>query len=103
MPTKETIILGLREMFPRLAATYGVSRIALFGSFAAGTPDPESDVDLLVELNRPLGFQFMQLADELEEKLGRNVDILTREGLSDIRIPHIKNTISESLEYVCPA
>ncbi len=103
MPTKETIILGLREMFPQLAATYGVSRIALFGSFAAGTSNAESDVDLLVELNRPLGLKFMDLVDELEEKLGRNVDILTPDGLSDIRISYIKNTISESLEYVCPA
>lgn len=103
MPTKEVIIGKLRQMLPHLAEAYGVSKIALFGSFAAGTARSDSDIDLLVELNRPLGFGFMDLADELEEKLGRKVDLLTRDGLADIRIPHIKNNISETLHYVRPA
>lgn len=103
MPTKEGIIGILRQMLPHLAEAYGVSKIALFGSFATGTPRSDSDIDLLVELNRPLGFAFMDLADDLEEKLGRKVDILTRDGLADIRVSQIKNTISETLEYVRPA
>ncbi len=93
----------LREAFPYLTSAYGVSKIALFGSFANGTPRDDSDVDLLIELNRPLGLKFMDMADYLEEKLGRKVDILTRDGLSDIRIPQVGKTISDGLEYVCPA
>ncbi len=103
MLTKENLVGLLREMFPRLAATYGVSKIALFGSFAAGIPRGDSDVDLLVEFNRPMGLQFMELADDLENQLGRRVDILTGEGLSDIRIFQVKKHILETLEYVCPA
>lgn len=103
MPTKEVIIEMLRQMLPYLGEAYGVRKIALFGSFAAGTARGDSDIDLLVELNRPLGFRFMDLADELEEKLGRKIDLLTPDGLADIRIPQIKNTISETLHYVRPA
>lgn len=101
--TKEIIISTLREAFPYLESTYGVSKIALFGSFAKGTPKDSSDVDLLVELNRPLGLKFMDMADYLEGKLGRKVDILTRDGLREIRIPQVSKTISDTLEYVCPA
>jgi predicted nucleotidyltransferase len=93
----------LREAFPYLASAYGVNKIALFGSFAKGLPRDDSDVDLLIELNRPLGLKFMDMADYLEEKLGRKVDILTRDGLRDIRIPQVSKTISDNLEYVCPA
>lgn len=103
MPTKEVIIDILREVFPHLASAYGVRRIALFGSFVKDLPRPDSDVDLLVELSRPLGLGFMDMADFLEEKLGRKVDILTPDGLSDIRVEQVNKTITENLEYVCPA
>jgi len=82
---------------------YGVRRIALFGSFVKDLPWPDSDVDLFVELSRPLGLGFMDMADFLEEKLGRKVDILTPDGLSDIRVEQVNKTITENLEYVCPA
>lgn len=103
MLTKEAIIELLKSMFPHLAGAYGVRKIAIFGSFAHGTAQPTSDVDLLVELDRGLGLRFMDMADELEKRLGRKVDILTKEGLQDIRIPHIKKNITETMEYVCPA
>ena len=103
MQTKKMITDALRGIFPYLTGTFGVRKIALFGSFAAGTPRAESDVDLLVELDRPLGLRFMDMADYLEEKLGRKVDILTRDGLMEIRIPHISKTITETMEYVCSA
>jgi predicted nucleotidyltransferase len=101
--TKQTVVDLLRAVFPSLAGSYGVRRIALFGSFAKGTPQPESDVDLLVELDRPLGLRFVDMADFLEETLGRKVDILIPDGLADIRVPHITKTITETMEYVCPA
>lgn len=101
--TKKAVVDLLRGIFPALSSSYGVRRIALFGSFAKGTPQPESDVDLLVELDRPLGFRFVEMADFLEETLGRKVDILTPDGLADIRLPHINKTITETMEYVCPA
>jgi predicted nucleotidyltransferase len=51
----------------------------LFGSFARGDADLASDVDLVVEFDRPIGLRFMELCDYLEECLGREVE---QEGYS---------------------
>ena len=90
----------LRENYPYLAAEYGVSRIGLFGSFASGQADEQSDVDILVELDRPLGFKFFELTDHLERLLGRKVDVLTTAGLQTIRVDRIAESILKSIEYV---
>lgn len=81
-PTKQRILQILGGELPYLREKYGVVRLALYGSFAQGTPTAKSDVDLLVELSRPLGLEFVALGDYLEEKLGRKVDLLTSETLS---------------------
>jgi len=71
-------------------------RISVFGSFARGDGTAESDIDLLVELKsseaRPvLGlFEFIRLEKELEQKLGREVDLVTEEGLNPRRRPNIE-------------
>lgn len=62
---------------PYLRSRFGVVRLALYGSFARGNPGPDSDVDILVELERPLGLEFVSLADYLEDKLGRRTDLAT--------------------------
>src|SRR5574341_991054 len=71
----------LKQELPYLKERYGVLRIALYGSFAYDTPHRRSDVDLLVELSRPLGLEFVSLADHLEKALGRKVDLATFETL----------------------
>jgi predicted nucleotidyltransferase len=79
---------------------FGVKRIGFFGSFARETPRSDSDVDILVEFERPIGFKFMEFADHLEQVLGRKVDILTPAGLQSIRIKRIAQEIEESVVYV---
>lgn len=53
---KDGIIRVLREHFSVLTTDYGVSRIGIFGSLAKGTQTEDSDLDLVVEFNRPIGF-----------------------------------------------
>ena len=63
-------------------AELGVGSLALFGSTARGEAGPESDVDLLVGFNRPVGlFELVDLKDYLEGLLGRPVDLVTRDSL----------------------
>lgn len=100
MLTKEEITRVLRANLPYLAAEYGVKRIGLFGSYAKGTPTEASDVDLVVEFDRPIGFRFMQLADNLESLLGTQVDILTPTGIQAIRVERIARSIEGSVVYV---
>jgi predicted nucleotidyltransferase len=95
MNTTQIILNQLRANYPYLAAEYGVSRIGLFGSYAMGTANETSDVDLVVEFQRPLGFKFMELADHLEKLLGKKVDLLTPAGVEGIRLRNVASTIDE--------
>lgn len=70
----------LRELVPQLRAR-GVARIDLFGSIARDEADANSDVDLLVELSRPMGFEFFALEEFLTDALGVPVELSTRAGM----------------------
>ncbi len=72
-------------------------RISVFGSYARGDADSHSDIDLLVALKPaekrpPLGlFQVIRLEKELEKSIGREVDLVTEEGLS----PRIRSNVEK--------
>ncbi len=100
MLTKNRITDLLQENYPYLKTEYGVKRIGLFGSYAKDVSGETSDVDLVIEFDRPIGFKFMALNDYLEDLLGRRVDILTPTGIQDIRIDYIAQGIQESIVYV---
>ena len=72
----------LREKVAPILRRLGVRRASVFGSLARGEGDEESDVDLLVELEP--GRSLLDLAElkvELEEVLGRRVDVITYDSL----------------------
>lgn len=99
--TTKRITNILSEKSEYLAETYGVvKRIGLFGSYAKGTHTEDSDIDIIVEFETPLGFKFMDFADYLEKILGKPVDVLTVGGLQGIRTPHVAQSIRESIVYV---
>ena len=100
MLTKDKIVELLREKHPYLAAEFGVSKIGLFGSYAQGQPNETSDIDLLVEFQRPIGFRFFELVDYLESLFGHKVDLLTPAGIQNIRIERVAKSITESIMYV---
>lgn len=63
-------------------AELGVRSLSLFGSVARNEARPDSDIDLLVEFDRPIGlFGFVKLKMRLEGMLGRRVDLVVVEGL----------------------
>ena len=102
--TKTRVINILRKQLPKLRNKYGVEKIAVYGSFAKGTARQKSDVDILVQLTRPLGLEFVQLAFELEKSLGRKVDLATydtfQQGHTNSRYAHIAADIERTLLYV---
>jgi predicted nucleotidyltransferase len=100
MLTRDKIIHLLQREQTYLASEFGVRKIGLFGSYAKGQPDENSDIDLLVEFDRPIGFRFFDLVDYLETVLGRKVDILTPAGVQNIRIRGVAKSITEGLLYV---
>lgn len=69
-----------------------IKSVSLFGSFLHGNTDPDSDVDLLFELDqtKPFGlFELIELQDRLSEKLGREVDLVEKDSLDK----YIKNHV----------
>ena len=66
-------------------STQPVLKAWVFGSFARNEESTESDVDLMVDLDhsQPVGLRFFGMWNELEQLLGRNVDLVTEDGLAD--------------------
>jgi predicted nucleotidyltransferase len=100
MLTKEKVIKLLREKHSYLATEFGVSKIGLFGSYAKDQSVDTSDIDLIIEFERPIGFRFIDLVDYLENLLGHKVDVLTPAGIQNIRIERVARNISQSIVYV---
>jgi predicted nucleotidyltransferase len=96
MITGNEIICKLEELKPTLRQNYAVSKIGLFGSFANGTPTEKSDIDLLVELEKPIGWRFFSLEIYLEKIFGRKVDLVTRTALKE----QIASSILNQLHYI---
>ncbi len=99
-PALDRVISILRTLKPYLYERWGVTRLAVFGSVARGSANLSSDVDLVVEFDRPIGLRFVELCDYLEECLGRRVDVLTLTGVQHIRNSDVSRSILESLVYV---
>ncbi len=69
---------------------YGISKIAVFGSYAKGEDTADSDIDIIVDLTKQFGiFKFIGLKQYLEEKLGKSVDLVESQCLE----PMIKDSI----------
>ena len=80
------LLANLQINLERLAECcrrYGVARLETFGSFVTGDAGPDSDLDLLVtfEPDAKISLEFVALQQELEEVMGRSVDLLTRQSV----------------------
>jgi len=100
MLTREEIIRKLQKELPFLKKKYSIKKIGIFGSYASGKQDKGSDIDIIVEFEKPIGLAFMDLADYLEALFKKRVDILTPDGIRSIRVDEIAQSIKESVIYV---
>ena len=71
----------LKDLMPILATKFFVDKIGYFGSFANGEQTEDSDLDILVEFSKPVGWQFFVLEKFLEESLGIKVDLVTKNAI----------------------
>ena len=76
---------------------FGVNRAAVFGSVATGKSTPESDIDLLIELDKPLGLlTYARLNYTLEDVLQKKVDLVKNTAIK----PAFKDSIVANLIYI---
>ena len=81
----------IRKVVLGILKPHGVKRVAVFGSVARDEETPESDIDLLVAFERPLGlFTLAHLQRELSEKFGRKLDLVTEGALSRYIRPFVE-------------
>ena len=71
---------------------YNVKRAGIFGSYARGEQKRNSDIDIIIQPPKGMGFGFAGIQMEMEKKLGRKVDMVTYKYLS----PYLKDKILES-------
>lgn len=86
----------LRNLKPVLSDKFEVERIGYFGSFARGDQNADSDIDILVEFRRPLGWAFFDLQELLEQELQRKVDLVSSKALKE----YLREDILRQTRYV---
>lgn len=81
METLSVVQQKLAQIKPSLVSKYHVSSIGLFGSIVRNDFTNESDIDIIVDFSAPIGIEFIDLANELELKLNRRVDLVSMGGI----------------------
>lgn len=93
MKSISDIKLLLHSKKQYLTKKYNLKSIALFGSYVRDEATENSDVDILVEFDIPIGLDFVLLADELEEILGVKVDLVTPGAIKPKMFEYIKRDL----------
>jgi len=87
----------LEEFKTKHAEEYGLLSLGYFGSYARGEAGVDSDVDVVFDTDSPNLFRAVRLRQDLEELLGRSVDILQLRGVTN---PRLKERIEREAVYV---
>jgi len=96
MRTHDEIRDELREMKPSLRGRYGVTEIGVFGSYVREEQDEDSDIDIVVEFEDPIGLiDFLRLENELADHFEADVDLVTKKSLR----PQVEPRVLNEVEY----
>lgn len=96
MVDKQEILTILRQNKKSLFSKYPIRSIGLFGSVSRNEDSSQSDVDILVEFDGTIGIRFIDLAEEIETLLRRNVDLVSRNAIK----PRYYQSIKDDIIYV---
>jgi hypothetical protein len=96
MDTRDNILEKLKELKPLLQEDYSVKKIGLFGSFSDNSFSEDSDIDILIELERPIGWKYFTLEIFLENIFGRKIDLVTKNALKE----QVKDQILKQVKYI---
>ena len=82
MKERQTVA-EIKRIVTDLARQYGAERVWLFGSYARGTATDSSDIDLRIDRGAVRGLRFAGLWGDLEEALGKKVDLISSGGTDE--------------------
>jgi len=86
----------LTQLKPELRQKYFVNSIGLFGSIVRDDFTAQSDIDIIVDFSRPVGIEFIDLANYIESKLSKKVDLVSKKGVK----PKYYHQIESEIIYV---
>jgi len=87
----------VRQATLTILQRYGVTRAALFGSAATGRMQPDSDIDILVQIDKDISLlDFVALKLELQDALGKSVDLVEYDTIK----PRLRNSILRHQETI---
>jgi len=86
----------LKELKPVLLRKYFVDKIGYFGSYSRNEQNENSDIDILVSFKKPLGWEFFDLQELLENELKIKVDLVSEKALKK----QLRQIILKTVKYV---
>ncbi len=86
----------LKELKPVLSRKYFVDKIGYFGSYSRNEQNAGSDIDILVSFRKPLGWEFFDLQELLENELKIKVDLVSEKALKK----QLRQIILNNVKYV---
>lgn len=89
----EAILNKLRNHKPELQSKYPVSVIGVFGSYAREEATEQSDIDIAVEITGPMGLNFIEMADEIEDLFGIKTDVVPMRSIKPEFLQYVKKDI----------
>ena len=93
MLTLQDILSRLRNHMPELQKKYPIGRLGVFGSYARGGATENSDIDIAVEINGPMGLDFVAMADEIEGLLGKKTDVVPLRSIKPQYLEFVRKDI----------
>jgi len=96
MTKQKEIENKLKNLKPILSERYSVERIGYFGSYSRNEQTNKSDLDILVEFRKPIGWDFFDLQDFLESELKIKVDLVSIRALKE----QLKDTILKQVRFI---
>ena len=93
MLTLQNILEKLKQHKPELQRKYPVTRLGVFGSYARGEATEKSDIDIAVEINSPMGLDFVEMADEIEALFGIKTDVVLKRSIKPKYLTNVEKDI----------
>lgn len=92
----QEIMDKLKLHLPELKKKYPVVRLGVFGSYAWGEATGQSDIDIAVEINGPMGLNFVDMADEIEALFGIKTDVVLLRSIK----PQYLSSLMDDIVFV---
>ena len=91
---KLEILKKLRTLKPVLQEKYGVSELALFGSYSRDEQTSNSDIDIMIDFSKPIGMKYFDVVYLLHDSFGKNkVEVVSKKAIKQKYYDRLKHEL----------